>query len=84
MADSEDHLDQLQELVTTSYWRAVKREAASLEQGLIARLATPMQSLPDLIMKEGNASRLAALRDFISEIEQKAERHAKRLRQLRS
>lgn len=77
---SEEHLDLLQELVTTSYWRALKREVAETERGLIARLCEPIKSLEDLVSKEGNASRLAALRSLVNDIEEKAERRAKQLR----
>jgi hypothetical protein len=80
---SEDHLDELQELVTTSYWRALKREVAETEKGLIARLCEPIRSLEDLVAKEGNASRLAALRQLVNDIEEKAERRAKQLRVMR-
>ena len=76
----EEHLDELMELVTTSYWRALKREVAETERGLIARLCEPIKSLQDLVMKEGNSSRLAALRTLVNDIEQKAERRAKQLR----
>jgi hypothetical protein len=77
---NEDHLDLLQELVTTSYWRALKYEIQLTERGLIARLCEPIKSLEDLVAKEGNASRLAALRALVNDIEEKAERRAKQLR----
>lgn len=76
----EEHEDLLMELVSTSSWKAVKREVADIERGLIARLSEPIQHLEDLVRKEGHASRLAALRDFINEIERKADRRAKEVR----
>ena len=76
----DDHLDELQELVTTRYWKALKAEIAEVQQGLIARLCEPINSLQDLVVKEGNASRLAALRNLVNDIEEKAERRAKQLR----
>jgi len=79
---SEDHLDLLMELVSTHYWRALKREIHETEKGLIARLCEPIKSLQDLVTKEGNSSRLAALRTLVNDIEQKAERRAKQLRDM--
>ena len=76
----EERLDELQELVTTRYWKAFKAEVADVQQGLIARLCQPISTLQDLVVKEGNASRLAALRDLVNDIEEKAERRAKQLR----
>jgi hypothetical protein len=72
----EEHLEDLMELVSSHYWRALKHEIAIVERGLIARLCQPITSIPELVVKEGHASRLAALRDLVSDIEEKAERHA--------
>ena len=80
----EDHEDLLMELVTLSHWKALKREIAETERGLLARLMQPITSLPELVMKEGNASRLAALRQLVDDIESKAERIAKHHRSTRN
>ena len=77
----EEHDDILMELVSSRYWTAVKREVAQTEHGLIARLMQPVASLPDIFLKEGNASRLAALRQLIADIEKRAETRAKQLRE---
>jgi hypothetical protein len=79
----EEHLDLLQELVTTHHWKAVKREIAETSEGLLARLMQPISSLEELVAKEGNASRLAALRQLVNDIEEKADRRAKQLRSTR-
>jgi hypothetical protein len=76
----EEHEDLLMELVTTDMWRAVKREVAATSESLIHRLTQPINSLEELVAKEGNASRLAALRQLVADIERKAEQRAKQLR----
>jgi hypothetical protein len=77
---NEDHLDLILELVTSPHWKALKREIQSLEAGLTARLLVPSTSLIELVAKEGLSSRLAALRQFVAEIEEKADRHARQVR----
>lgn len=80
MIRDEDHLDVLMELVSSHYWKHVKREVEHLQTGLISRITQPITTIPDLIAKEGNASRLAALRELVSEIEKKAENRAQQRR----
>jgi len=76
----EEHLDILLELTTGPYWRAIKREIREMEVGVTARLLQPSTSLIELVAKEGHSSRLAGLRQLVTTIEEKAERHAKQLR----
>ena len=77
---NEEHLDNLMELVGSPYWRAVKREIQEMEVGITARLLQPSTSLVDLAVKEGHTSRLAGLRQLVTTIEEKADRHAKQIR----
>lgn len=79
----EHHHDLLTELVGTDLWRAVKHEAALLQESLVSRLQAPSTTLIDLVAKEGHSSRLAAIREFIQGIEQIADRRAKQLREER-
>lgn len=76
----EEHEDLLMELVSSSYWKALKREAKTIEQSLIQRLTQPITSLSDLVAKEGNASKLAGLRELFAHVEEVAENHALQLR----
>lgn len=80
MIDHEEHLDALMELVSSHYWRAVKKEIEHIQTGLISQITTPITSLDQVFAKEGNASRLAALREFVREVEKKAENRAKQVR----
>lgn len=77
----EHHHDLLMELVGTDLWKAVKKEAALLQESLVARLQAPSVTLIDLVAKEGHSSRLAAIREFIEGIEQLAERRARQIRE---
>ena len=77
---NEDHLDLLMELTTSPFWKAIKREIQEMEVGVTARLLQPSLTLVDLVAKEGHSSRLAGLRQLVTTIEEKADRHAKQLR----
>jgi len=70
----------LLELVSSEYWRLLKREARKMEMGLTGRLLAPSTTLVELVGKEGLAGRLAMLRDFFARLEEQAEDFAKKQR----
>jgi hypothetical protein len=80
MPRDEDFEDTILELVTSEYWRAIKKHIIRQEQGLIAQLCVPIQSIQDVFGKEAKASRLAALRQFVNDLEEIAERRAQQRR----
>lgn len=74
--DDTTHLDYLAELTAMPHWRALKKEVRILEEGFVAALCRPIKSLEDLVLKEGYSSKIAALRQLISHVDEVGRQHA--------
>lgn len=73
----------LMELTTTDYWRALKSYLASWGETLGSKVTRPSGELMDLVRKEADSAQLAILRQIVADIENRAERTAKKERESR-